>query len=288
MTKSESKSIFSGWFQINTIKNYKIFRRPFKVNKDYFDRLKTRHFTKEFTSKYNENLFVDQDRNAGQKLINEILLNNEHFPYLTNELRTLADWIKDFNNAYQNLKSLLDTEGIEINKNSKQYKQLEFLEVKSQDFLRSNQENQEIINGGLILPLQFKTLDNTNLEIPEDFVFERLQEYKPEYHFIEEEPSDNFAIIIVFRRLTEIITQLKRVNGLLENQKYSQNKFIHGNAGMGKSNFSAFIYTELLKQNKPTIIIGGKSFNGDPDGFDKLLMGNLMVPGLATFVGTLS
>ena len=272
------KNVFSGWFQINTIKNYKIFRKPFKVSKDYFDKLKTRHFTKEFSSKYNENLFVDQDRNSGQKLINEILLNNEHFPYLTNELRILTDWLEDFNKQYQNLKSLLDTEGIEINKNSKQYNQLEFLEVKSQDFLRSIQENQGIINGGLILPLQFKILDNSNLEIPEDFVFERLLEYDPEYRFIEEEPSENFAIVIVFRRLSEIITQLKSVNGLLENQKYSQNKFIHGNAGMGKSNFSAFLYTALLKKNNPSIIIGGKSFNGDPNGFDKLFMDNLMVP----------
>tara|TARA_R110000868_G_scaffold47341_2_gene155389 strand:- start:582 stop:4361 length:3780 start_codon:yes stop_codon:yes gene_type:complete len=267
-----------GLFQWITQKYIQIVRHPFDVDNDYFDKLKTRHFNKEFTSKYNENLFVDQDRNSGQKLINEILLNNDHFPYLTNELRTLADWIEDFNNVYQNLKSLLYTEGIEINKNSKQYKQLEFLEVKSQDFLRSIQENQEIINGGLILPLQFKTFDKTNLEIPEDYVFERLQEYNPEYRFIEVEPSDNFAIIIVFRRLTEIVTQLKSVNRLLENQKYSQTKFIHGNAGMGKSNFSAFLYTELLKQNKPVIIIAGKSFNGDPDGFDKLFMENLLVP----------
>ena len=243
-----------GLFQWITQKYIQIVRHPFDVDNDYFDKLKTRHFNKEFTSKYNENLFVDQDRKEVQKLINEILLNNDHFPYLTNELRTLADWIEDFNNVYQNLKSLLYTEGIEINKNSKQYKQLEFLEVKSQDFLRSIQENQEIINGGLILPLQFKTFDKTNLEIPEDYVFERLQEYNPEYRFIEVEPSDNFAIIIVFRRLTEIVTQLKSVNRLLENQKYSQTKFIHGNAGMGKSNFSAFLYTELLKQNKPVII----------------------------------
>ncbi|WP_027124940.1 hypothetical protein [Gelidibacter mesophilus] len=276
MTKN--KNIFSGWFQINTIKNYKIFRRPFKVNKTYFNKLKTKHFTREFTSKYNERLFVDQDKDSGQLLINEILLNNAHFQYLSNELRILEDWIEDYKHEYLNLKSLLNVEGIQINKNSKQYKQLELLEAKSQDFLRTIKENQAIINGGLVLPLQFKTLDNRDLEVPENFVFERLQEYDPEHRFIEEEPSENFAIIIVFRRLTEIVTQLKSVNRLLEKQKYSQNKFIRGNAGMGKSNFSAFLYTALLKKNNPAIIIGGKSFNGDPNGFDKLFMDNLMVP----------
>ncbi|UAB80053.1 hypothetical protein INR76_07865 [Marixanthomonas sp. SCSIO 43207] len=269
---------FFGLFQFINQTYNQIVRHPYEVNKDYFDNLKTRHFTKEFTSKYNENLFVDQDKNSGQTLINEILLNKDHFPYLLNELRILSDWLEDFSEQYQNLKSLLAVEEIEINKNSKQYKQLELLEVKRHGYLEAIKENQSIINGGLVLPLGFKTLDKTNLEIPEDFVFERLHEYNPENRFIEEEPSELFALVVVFRRLSEIITQLKTVNKLLENQKNAQIKFIHGNAGMGKSNFSAFIYTELLKQNKPVIIIGGKSFNGDPDSFATIFMDNLMVP----------
>ncbi len=267
-----------GLFQWINQKYIQIVRQPFDIDNDYFDKLKTKHFTKEFTSKFNENLFVDQDKDSGQSLINEILLNNAHLPYLTNELNTLANWIEDFREEYQNLKSLLSIEGIEINKNSKQYKQLELLEAKSHDFLKNIEENKTIIDGGLALPLQFKTLDNTNLEVPENFVFERLHEYNDEHRFIEFEPSENFAVVIVFRRLSEIVTQLKSVNRLLKNQKRAQTKFIHGNAGMGKSNFSAFIYTKLLKQNKPAIILAGKSFNGDPDGFDKLFMDNLMVP----------
>ncbi len=267
-----------GVFQRITQKYYQVTRQSFDVNKDYFDKLKTRHFTKEFTSKYNENLFVDQDKNAGQNLINEILLSDNYFSYLSNELRILESWVEDFNEQYQNLKSLLAIEEIEINKNSKQYKQLELLEVKSLDFLKNIEENRAIINGGLVLPLQFKTLDNTNLEIAEDFVFERLHEYKPELRFIEVEPSENFAIVIVFRRLSEIVIQLKSVNRLLKNQKHAQTKFIHGNAGMGKSNISVFLYKELLKHDKPVILLNAKSFNGNPDSFDQLFMNNLLVP----------
>ncbi|MGJ8762293.1 MAG: hypothetical protein ACSHXA_17260 [Polaribacter sp.] len=274
-----AKTSFFGIFQNITQKYYQIVRQPFEVDKDYFSNLGIKHFNKEFTSKYNENLFVDQDKDSGQKLINEILLNNDHFQYLTNELSILTDWIQDFKKEYQNLISLLEIENIEINKASKQYIQLEFLLYNCQTILDKIKWNKDFFESDdFKLPLQINIIDNTNLIIPEDFNFQRVNEYRPEHRFIEQEPSDSFAVVIVFRRLSEIITQLASVNRIIERIKNTQSTFVYGNAGMGKSNFSAFIYSELRKKNKPTIVISGKSFNGDPDSFDNIFMDNLLVP----------
>ena len=267
-----------GVFQWVTQKYYQIVRQPYDVDKSYLDELHTKHFTTEFTSKYNANLFVDQDRNSGQSLINEILLNNDHLSSLSNEFRILNDWVVDFQKLYQNLKSLLHAEGIEINEASAQFNQLELLGSKSNSILEIIVHNQSTISGNFKLPLDFTTFDNTNLEAATEFNFERLNEYPPEQIFIKKEPSDTFAVIIVFRRLSEIIMQINSLNSSLDKYRLSQTKFIHGNAGMGKSNISVFIYSELLRLDKPVIILNAKSFNGDPNGFDKLFMNNLLIP----------
>lgn len=268
-----------GLFQWVTQKYYHIFRQPFTIDKDYFIALNAIHYNEEFTSKYNENLFVDQDKNSGQALVNEILFNKDHFRNLAYKLQLLEDLIDDFNIDYQNLKSLLDVEKIEINKSSKQYKQLDFLTNTSHNILKTIKLNNDIIDDeNLKLPIHFHKIDNSNLESPEEFNFQRLEEYKPDYRFIEQEPSIKYSVNVVFDRLSKIIRQLHTTNKLIGLHNNNCIKIIHGNAGMGKSNFSAFVYSELRNQDKPAMIISGKSFNGDPDGFDTIFMENLAIP----------
>lgn len=272
-------NIFSGWFQKNTINNYRLFRLPFWVNKNFFDKLFIKHYSKEFKSKYNSNLFVDQDKNAGKKLLNEILLNQKHFGYLSNELRILNDWIEDFVIQYTALKSLLDIERITVNRNSIQYKQLEMLLNNSQTILGQINEIDSVIHGDInLLPISLSQIYNTGLTVAEGFDFKLLDHYEEAYRFIENEPTDTYQVAIVFRRLSEIVIQISSVNRLVARQKQTQVKFVHGNAGMGKSNFSAFLYTELRKQDKPSILISGKSFSGDPHSFDTILMKQLRIP----------
>ncbi|WP_055446395.1 hypothetical protein [Lacinutrix mariniflava] len=218
MTKNSN--VFSGWFQVNIINNFKIFRKPYKITDEWFGELDAKHYSSEFTSKYNENLFVDQDQDAGQALINEILLNETHFGYLSNELRILNDWIEGFIKEYKNLKSLLDIENIKINKSSKQYTQLEFLLKNSNNLLRYIKLNNLIIGSDkIILPLKLNKIDNKSLKVSEGFSFQKLIEYNQEYRFIEQEPSDSFSVVIVFRRLSQIVTQIASVNRLIEQKK---------------------------------------------------------------------
>lgn len=272
-------NIFSGWFQKNTINNYKIFRLPFSINKKYFDKMFFKHYTGEFKSKYSTNLFVDQDRNAGKILLNRLLLNEAHFSYLVNELITLKKWIEDFEEQYKTLKNLLQTENIPVNLNSKQHKQLEFLLYNSNRLLEQTNEIDIRLKQDIkALPLTLKVIDDTNLEFAESFDFQHLNEYKEEKRYIESEPTEPFQVVVVFRRLSEIVTQIASVNRLIIQQKKTQVKFIHGNAGMGKSNFSAFLYTELRKEDKPTILISGKSFGGSPNSFDEILMKQINIP----------
>lgn len=268
-----------GLFQWVTQKYYNVVRQSFNINKPYFNALRVKHYKEEFTSKYNENLFVDQDKNSGKSLINEILFNRDHFRNLAYRLQLLEDQIGYFKIDYPNLKSLLEVEKIEINKSSKQYQQLEFLTSTCENILKKIKSNNVLIEDeNLKLPIHFQKISSSNLESPEEFNFEKLDEYKPEYRFIEDEPSVKTAVTIVFTRLSKITTQLKAVNKLVDPHEDSQIKIIHGNAGMGKSNFSAFVYSELRNQDNPAIIISGKSFNGDPDSFDTIFMKNLEVP----------
>ena len=222
---------------------------------------------------------MDQDRNAGKTLLDEILLNKNHFGYLENELRILKEWIEDFAEQYTALLSLLNSENIKVNNNSKQHKQLEFLFHKSQTLLEQiNKVNAKIISDISVLPLNLIKIDDSGLKLAESFDFKSLNLYEEDYKFIESEPTDIFQLVIVFRRLSEIVSQIRSVNSLIVRQEQTQVKLIHGNAGMGKSNFSAFLYTELRKKDRPTILISGKSFGGDPNGFDVILMNQLSVP----------
>ncbi|MFC6861509.1 NACHT domain-containing protein [Zunongwangia atlantica] len=270
---------FFGIFQKISQTYYQIFRQPFDVDKGYFNSLETKHFNKEFTLKYSENLFVDQDKGHGRDLINEILLNKDHFQDLLNELKILKDWIEDFEEQYKTLKNLLQTENIPVNLNSKQHKQLEFLLNNRQTLLEQIYEIDTKLKQDIkSLPLTLKVIDNTNLEFAESFDFQRLNQYEEEKRYIELEPTEPFQLVVVFRRLSQIVTQIASVNRLIIQQKKAQVKFIHGNAGMGKSNFSAFLYTELRKKDKSAILISGKSFGGDPNDFDEILMKQINIP----------
>lgn len=253
-------------------------RIPYIVNSDFFKKLKNETFTADFSSKYNKKLFVDQDREVGNNIIKKIVLKNQDYSYLVTELRILKEWINDFIEEYKNLKSILEIEKIPINKKSKQYKQLEELVNKSEDFLKIIKENKINIDSNFTHPQHFKFFDITNLETPLGFDLEKINEYKLEDCFIRSKPADNYQVIFVFRRLTQISTQLKSLNRLISSSYHSQVTFIHGDAGMGKSNLSVFIFTELEDLNELVIILSGKSFNGDPDDFDGIIMDKLFAP----------
>ncbi len=277
MTKN--KSVFSGWFQINIVNNFKIFRKPIKINKEWFDKLYSKHYSSEFTSKYNENLFVDQDKNSGKQLLNEILFSEEYFKQLFREIIALEGLTTKFLRQYETFTALVDFEDIELNKKSKQFLQLEKLKNTCQNFLNEDSKLKGLGNFGAVsIPLEVELFDLEAFEIIENFKYNELDDYSEEYIFLKKEPSDRYAIEAIFKTLSENILQLRNVNALLLEKKNSKIKIIHGNAGMGKSNFSAFIYNELLKKDKPAILINGKSFNGNPDDFESILMDNLLVP----------
>lgn len=273
------KAKYFGFIQIIKQKVYKTTRQSLNIDNKYFDALQQKHYTEEFKSKYSTNLFVDQDRNAGRKLLNQILLNEAHFSYLINELRILKGWIKDFEEQYKTLKNILRTEDISVNLNSKQHKQLEFLLDNSQTLLEQIYEIDTKLKQDIkSLPLTLAELKDKNLKFAESFDFQNLNQYEEDKRYIESEPIDTFQIVLVFRRLSEIVSQIANVNRLIIQQKKTQVKIIHGNAGMGKSNLSAFLYTELRKNKKASILIGGKSFGGDPNSFDEILMKQLNIP----------
>ena len=271
-------NVFSGWFQINTIKNYKIFRRSFKIKQEWFDKLYDKHYTTDIQSKYNSSLFVDQDRGKASNLLNEIKFNTDHHSLYQNELRILNEWLVRFPIEYKELKDFLAGENIEINIESKQYEQLELL-LQKIEVIKGNVNEQKIfLQRGInsdITSLPSIVFDDYEHAI--GFNSKKIDEYEYELKFINQIPSEEYPVAIVFRRQTEILNQIRNLNSF-ETNFFNKLKIIHGKAGMGKSNISAYLTNTLKDENHPVIIIKAKSFSGNPDEFNRILMEQLLVP----------
>jgi hypothetical protein len=269
---------FSGWFQINTIINYKIFRRPFRIKEEWFRKLYDKHYTKDIQAKYNLSLFVDQDRGKASSLLDEIKFTKKHYSLYQNELRTLVEWLDKFPIEYQELKDFLAGEGIEINTDSKQYLQLELLLSQIDEIKGKVNEQKTILKSGI--NSEVKSLPLINIEGSQHaygFDSRRLEEYEDDLKFIKQVASEEYPIAIVFRRQTEILNQIRSLNSM-KNDFFSRIKMIHGKAGMGKSNISAYLTNTLKEESHPVILIKAKSFDGNPDEFYKILMEQLNVP----------
>ncbi len=272
------KQNFWGLVQIVTQKYYNIVRKPYNINTELFESLKSKHFGREFKSKYSPNLFVDSDQNSATNCINEIKFNEAYFFSFKNELRILRDWINDFVKFYEELRGYLDANDIQINEDSKQYKALEYLKNISQKFLDTIEFNDNLTSESSSNLSKIKELNKfkESLEIISYDVF-RFNDYTGENKFLETNPEEVYPVEIVFRRYSQICRQINILNNLIKRQ-FNQVKVVYGNAGIGKSNFSVHIYSELLKEKYPAILIAGKSFSGSPDDFDKILMKQLLVP----------
>lgn len=273
------KNVFIGLFQVVNQKYYEIVRQDFNITEEWFDKIFQKHYTSDIKEKYNSDLFVDQG--TGVKILRNIGEANRNYDYHQNELRVLGDWIKDFLRYYEELKTLLKKENILINEDSRQYIQLELLKVRSTGFLNQiNQHNKIFKIKELDKIDTLHMFDNTDLEIARSFNINQIDDYLPEDKFISQklsEQEDGFSIVIVFRRLSEIVSQIRNVNDFLGSIN-SRTKFIHSKAGMGKSNLSAFLTNTLISNGSPVIFIKARSFNGDPDNFDEILMRQLEVP----------
>lgn len=275
---AETKNNFFGLIQFVRQKYVYLTRTPLKINIEWFDKLYSTHYTKDLQAKFNKNLFVDQDNGRARELLNGIKLNQDYWATYLKELRILGEWIESFSIEYFELLGLLGSEGIEIDDESPQARQIELLYDRREEIFKAIDTQKAIIDTGIV-PSEAKlpVMNNEGLEIAVGFNFDTINDPTEEHRFIATEPSDTYSVIIVFRRLSEIVTQLRLVNNLFP-QQFQKVKIIHGNAGMGKSNISAYITTELRDSDYPVIIIKGKSFDGDPDLFDAILMRALNVP----------
>ncbi|MEO8239735.1 MAG: ATP-binding protein [Flavobacterium sp.] len=272
------KNNFFGFFQFikQTYNNYT--RQPFDVNENWFQILFEKHYTTDIQSKYNSSLFIDQDRGKALSVLNEIKFNSKHISPYKNELRILNEWLDKFPNEYKELKDFLAGENIEINTESKQHKQLELL-LQKIDSIKGlvNQQNKILdigINNDItLLPI----IEFVDYEHGYGFNSKKIHDYEDEFKFINKAPSEEYPVAIVFRRQSEILNQIRNLNSF-KIDFFNTVKIIHGKAGMGKSNISAYLTNTLRNEKHPVIIIKAKSFSGNPDEFNRILMEQLLVP----------
>jgi len=270
-------NFFTGWFQINIINNYKIFRRSFVINQKWFDKLYLKHYTKDIESKFNLDLFVDQDMGRATNLLKEIRFETRQISQYKNELRILADCLNQFKTEFQELKEFLIKEKIGINISSLQYKQLELLSQKISCIKQQIEEQNLILTNGIDSSENSLSKISFDYEYGHGFEFKRIEEYTEDLKFLNKIPSSEYPVAIVFRRQSEILNQIRTLNSL-DSDFFNRIKIIHGKAGMGKSNISAFLTSTLKQENHPIVFIKAKSFSGSPDEFNRILMEQLLVP----------
>lgn len=255
-------------------------RTNFEINEIWFNNLFVKHYTKDIQAKFNSDLFVDQDFGQAANLLSEIKFETRKINQYKNELRILFDWLVQFKTEYQELKNFLINEKIEINIASKQYEQLELLMQKI-DSIKLQIEGQNIIiaNGTTADEISLPKID-FDYEYGYGFDFRRMEEYKDHERnliFLNEKPSEDYPVSVVFRRQSQILRQISTLNSL-DSDFFNRVKIIHGNAGMGKSNISAFVVNSLKEENHPAILIKAKDFRGNPDEFNRIFMEQLLVP----------
>lgn len=271
-------SINVGFGNKNVTNEYNISRQDFEVTPDWFNELFKKHYTKDIDSKYIPKLFVDTG--IAEELFNEVTNIDNEIPRFLNEIRILKDWLFQFINEYKELQLLFIKENIHVNESSDQHKQLELLKSKK-EYLDNTIKtfNKTLETKDLNQISSLIEIKNEGLLIASDFKISRLEEYLLKDKYIDKAPNpdDRYTVEIVFRRLQEIVSQIKSLNRFLVRFQ-RQVFFIHGNAGMGKSNISAHITKKLVNNNYPVIFIKAKSFRGNPDEFDEILMRELLIP----------
>ena len=265
--------------EINFYENCEINEKPlFELDESWFETLFNKHYTKDIQSKYDSSLFVDQDQGKAISLLNEIKFNESYISQYKNELRVLSEWLDKFPKEYQELKDFLAGESIHINIKSKQYIQLELLLNKIEDIKGKINEQKEILESGINSDVLFlPVITFEDYEYAHGFDYKNINEYDENQEFINEKPSYEYPIAIVFRRQSEILSQIRLLKSM-NVDFFNRIKLIHGKAGMGKSNISAFLVNSLKGENHPVILIKAKDFRGSPDEFNRILMEQLLVP----------
>ncbi|WP_321285797.1 hypothetical protein [uncultured Sunxiuqinia sp.] len=256
----------------NTIKtDIHITREPFEINKDWFIELNNFNSSKEFNSKFDSVLYEEQG--LGEEITDSLFVTKK-ISIFSNEVRILHDWLVQFREEYLNLKDVCKSENISINKDSLENIQLEYLANRLNYFHDCIDEIQTSIQSGVISSLdEIPILDNERLEVPSHYG----QDQRKEKYFADKKPSDRMASEYVFRRVTEIINQIPIVNRLTQGLK-EKVILVTGNAGMGKSNLSAFLSNKISEEGGASILLRAKSFSGESTELESLILKKLQVP----------
>src|SRR5690606_29188665 len=126
-------------------------------------------------------------------------------------------------------------------------------------------EQEEILKSGINSDEKFiSAITFEDYEYAHSFEFGRLNDYVEDLKFIKQIPSTEYPLAIVFRRQSEILSQIRLLKSMWADF-FNKIKIIHGKGGMGKSNISAYLVNSLKDENHPVILIKAKDFRGNPD-----------------------
>lgn len=280
--KNKVKNFFFGIGQTVEQTFITITRKNLEINDTWFDNVFKKNYSDNIKSKFIPELYEEQG------LSEEILEQNLNFDKLRekalNEIRILSEWLTSLVTESNNLLEIFSQEKAEVNIDSVQYQRLESFALNKDKYKDSIASLNSVISGGNIAEMS----ELVKLE-SRDFEVERGSGYfqTAVTSFIVNKPQATYEIELINRRLSEITIQIFTVNSLIDKLD-TKHFFIIGNAGIGKSNLSAFLSNKIKENNFDVIFIKAKSFSGESTDFEKLFLKNLEIPWGYSFTEVLS
>lgn len=251
-------------------------RRSWKPSKKWFTKVFKKHFTAELREKYHHEIFEDQG--VGKHIYKLLTQVSPYKDKALQTFETLDKKLDEFQEEYRSMIEHLEIEGIAINQESSPsihvnglLSNFEDIKVKLKKYIKILKKD-----GTEIFDLLSPILPDF-LKEPRIFDPLYVEQYPLKDQFISQTPRKPNLVSNVFYKLESIANiDSEWTNLLLQIQ--SKEIFIYGNAGIGKSNLSAYLASNLFDDGYPVVIVKGSSFRGSPDSFDEILKRELEIP----------
>lgn len=245
-----------------------------KPNQKWFNKIHDKHFTADIQSKYQEELYEEQG--VGEQLIKGLTVLEPNKEAALSKLSIIQVSLSQFRKKYQLMLKYLNSQNVTINKGSNQYTQLNQLFNDTIDLEATVKRQIKIVKQKQLNYFSLTQLLPSYLQEVRQFDIELLERYSKEDQFIDKIPESPLYIKEVF---DDVVKLAKEITDWDEFKEGLRNNIliIHGDAGVGKSNLSAHVVSELYQRFIPVIFIKGSSFRGSPDAFETILKRELEI-----------
>ena len=262
----------------NKIKNkiVQISRPSFKPTLEWFEKLYLKLYTPDIASKFDRDLYVDN--NSNQDVLESIIHRSENEILVTYIKKTLNRIEKYLENFGRIIDSLTDENG-ESTENKNQISLFIDFKTKLPNVINQLESVLTTIENKNYYLIGVNQIEFEDFNFSPDDFYELIWMIKPLDELVGSQKRLQNTLVQeeIYGTVPQIMNLIRSVNAtILKTQKNIC--IIHGNAGVGKSNFSAFLLESLKENNYPVIFLKATQFSGESTDFESIFLKLLEVP----------